>query len=134
VRPLTRDSPPRLTISVAALHAANYGYVGKSGLVPGVTTTPATPGETILVYGTGFGPSSPSLPSAQVVTSPADLANSVQFTIGGVSAPVSYSGLVGPGLYQFNVAVPNISNGDAPIVAQIGGVRTLTGTLITVEQ
>jgi uncharacterized protein (TIGR03437 family) len=118
---------------VAAQHA-DYTYVGKPGLISGVTTQPAKPGETILLYGTGFGPTSPPLPSAQLVTTPAHLANSVQVTIGGVVAPVAYAGLVEAGLYQFNVTVPNVSNGDAAVVAQIGGVQTPTGVSITIQQ
>ena len=118
---------------VAAQHA-DYSYVGKPGLLAGATTQPAKPGETILIYGTGFGPTNPPLPSAQLVTTPAVLANSVQFTIGGVAAPVDYAGLVGAGLYQFNVTVPNVPGGDAAVVAKIGGVQTQTGVLITVQQ
>ena len=117
----------------AALHA-DYSYVGKPGLIAGVTTQPAKPGETILIYGTGFGPSNPPLPSSQLVTTPAALANSVQVTIGGVEAPVAYAGLVEAGLYQFNVTVPNVPSGDAAVVAQIGGVQTQTGVLISIQQ
>ena len=117
---------------VAALHA-DYSYVGKPGLIAGVTTQPAQPGETILIYGTGFGPTNPPLPSGKLVTTPAVLANSVQVTIGGVAAPVAYAGLVEAGLYQFNVTVPNVPNGDAVVVAQIGGVQTQTGILVTVQ-
>ena len=40
-------------------------------------------------------------------------------TIGGVSAVVSYAGLVGTGLYQLNVAVPSLANGTYPVVATI---------------
>ena len=47
---------------VAAQHA-DYTYVGKPGLIAGVTTQPAKPGEMILLYGTGFGPTNPPLPS-----------------------------------------------------------------------
>jgi uncharacterized protein (TIGR03437 family) len=119
---------------VAAQHA-NYTYVGKPGLFAGVTTLPARPGEVIILYGTGFGPTNPPLPSAQLVTTPAVLANSVQITIGGVPAlPVAYAGLVEAGLYQFNVTVPNVPNGDAVVVAQIGGVQTQTGVSITIQQ
>ena len=117
----------------AALHA-DYTLVGKPGLIAGVTSTPAQPGETILIYGTGFGPTNPPLPCAQLITTPADLATSVQVTLGGVAAPVAYSGMVGSGLYQFNVTVPNVPNGDAAVVAQIGGVQTQTGVLITIQQ
>jgi uncharacterized protein (TIGR03437 family) len=117
---------------VAALHA-DYTYVAKPGLLAGVTTQPAKPGETILIYGTGFGPTNPPLASAQLVTTPAALANSVQVTIGGVVAPVAYAGLVEAGLYQLNVTVPNVPSGDAAVVAQIGGVQTQTGVSITVQ-
>jgi uncharacterized protein (TIGR03437 family) len=100
----------------------------------GVTTQPAKPGEVILLYGTGFGPTNPLLPSAQLVATPAALANSVQVTIGGVAAPVAYAGLVEAGLYQFQVTVPNLPGGDAAVVAQIGEVHTQTGVLITIQQ
>jgi uncharacterized protein (TIGR03437 family) len=118
---------------VAALHA-DYTYVGKAGLIAGAASTPATPGETILIYATGFGPTNPALPSAQLVTAPAVLANSVQVTIGGVAAPVTYAGLVGAGLYQINVTVPTLANGDAAVVAQIGGVQTQPAVSISVQQ
>ena len=118
---------------VAAQHA-DYTYVGKPGLMTGATTHPARPGETILIYGTGFGPTNPPIPSAQLVSTPAALANSVQVMIGGVAAPVAYAGLVEAGLYQFNVTVPSVPNGDAAVVAQMGGVQTQTGVLITVQQ
>jgi uncharacterized protein (TIGR03437 family) len=118
---------------VAALHA-DYTLVGSVNLIPGVTTTPAQPGETILLYGTGFGPTNPSLPTAQLVTTAAALANAVQVTIGGATATVVYAGLVGPGLYQLNVTVPNLPNGDAAVVASIGGVSTQTGVSLTIQQ
>jgi uncharacterized protein (TIGR03437 family) len=118
---------------VAAQHA-DYSYVGKPGLLAGATTQPAKPGETILIYGTGFGPTNPPLLSSRLVTAPAVLANSVQFTIGGVAAPVAYAGLVGAGLYQFNVTVPNVPDGDAAVTAKIGGVQTQTGALVTVQR
>jgi uncharacterized protein (TIGR03437 family) len=91
-------------VYVAAQHA-DYSPVGPGG-------TPAKPGEIILLYGTGFGPGSPSL------------ANPVQVSIGGTNAAVAFAGLAGPGLYQFNVTVPNLPSGDAPVIATIGGVST----------
>jgi uncharacterized protein (TIGR03437 family) len=45
-----------------------------------------------------------------------------------------YAGLVEPGLYQLNVTVPaSLPNGDAAVVATIGGVSTLTGVSVTVQ-
>jgi uncharacterized protein (TIGR03437 family) len=118
---------------VAALHA-DYSLVGAPNLLPGVVTQPAKPGETILLYGTGFGPANPPLPSAQVVTAPEPLANPVKISIGGMTANVTFGGLAGSGLYQFNVTVPNLPNGDAAVLATIGGVATQTGVSVTVQQ
>ncbi len=118
---------------VAALHA-DYTLVGSVSLIPGVTTRPAQPGETIELYGTGFGPVNPPLLTGQLIATPSVLANPVQVAIGGVAATVVYAGLVESGLYQFNVTVPNLPNGDAKVVATIGGVSTQTGVSITVQQ
>jgi uncharacterized protein (TIGR03437 family) len=110
--PKTLISPAFFTLGggvyVAALHA-DYSLVGAA--------LPAKPGEIILLYGTGFGP-----------------ANPVQITIGGVAAQVAFAGLVSPGLYQFNVTVPNLPNGDAAVLATIGGIATQAGVSVTVQQ
>jgi uncharacterized protein (TIGR03437 family) len=98
------------------------------------SVSPAAPGEVIVLYGTGFGPGDPPLSTGQAVTTPSMLANAVQITVGGVAAPVDYSGLVGPGLYQFNVRVPDVPNGDAAVVAKIGGVASPAGGLVSVQK
>jgi len=120
-------APAFLTLngsSVAALHA-DYTLVS--------ATAPAKPGETILLYGEGFGPTTPPQPSGQAVAAPAPLANTVQITIGGVTASVQFAGLVQSGLYQFNVTVPAVPNGDAALVAAIGGSPTQSGVTLTVH-
>jgi uncharacterized protein (TIGR03437 family) len=129
-------APAFLTLGgtyVAALHA-DYSLVGAPNLLPGAVTTPAKPGEIILLYGAGFGPATPPQPSEQQVTTAAPLANNVQIAIGGLAASVEFSGLVQSGLYQFNVTVPNLPNGDATVVATIGGVPTQTGVSLTVQR
>ena len=110
---------------VAAEHA-DYSLVSSS--------SPAQPGETILLYATGFGPTNPVTPTSQVVSTPASLANQAQVTIGGTAATVSFGGLVGPGLYQLNVVVPNVSSGDAALTATVNGASTQSGILVTVGQ
>ena len=108
-------------VSVAALHQ-DYSLVAQ-----------AKPGETILLYGTGFGPTNPPLPTGQLVTTAQPLANPVQISIGGVAATVGFGGLVGPGLCQFNVTVPNVPNGSAAVSATIGGVTSHTGVSVNVQ-
>ena len=120
--------------NVAALHNSNYGLVGASGLIPGVTT-PAQPGEVVLLYGTGFGPTDPPSPTGQQVSTAVPLpANSVQITIGGAAANVIFAGLTESGLYQFDVTVPSgLPSGGAAVVAAIGGLQTQTGVSIAIQ-
>jgi uncharacterized protein (TIGR03437 family) len=94
---------------------------------------PARPGEVITLYGTGFGPTTPALPSGTLVASPAPLASTVTFRIGGAPAVVRWAGLIAPGLYQFNVQVPTIAAGDVVIVAEIGGYRTQADSAIWIS-
>jgi uncharacterized protein (TIGR03437 family) len=119
---------------VAAEHS-DYSLLGAPGLFAGVTTTPAQPGEVVLLYGTGFGPTSPATPTGQLVTTAVPLpANSVTVTIGGVAASVQFAGLAASGLYQLNVTVPSsLPSGDAAVVATIGGVTSQSGVSITVQ-
>ena len=118
---------------VAAQHA-DYSLLGAPALIAGVTSTPAQPGETILMYGTGFGPTNPAVPTADLVSTAEPLANNFTITIGGVTASWIFAGLVEPGLYQFNVTVPNgLPSGDAAVVATIGGVQTQSGVSITIQ-
>ena len=116
---------------VAALHA-DYSPVGAPTLLPGAV--PAQPGESILLYATGFGPTNPPLSSAQIVSAPAPLANPVQISIGGMAAPVTFAGQVGSGLYQFNVTVPDLPNGDAAVLATIGSVASQSGVSVTIQK
>jgi uncharacterized protein (TIGR03437 family) len=134
--PKTQFAPSFFTFNgtyVAARHA-DYSLVGAPNLLSGVVTTPAQPGETILLFGTGFGPTNPPLPTSQLVTTAEPLANPVQITIGGMPATVVFGGLAGPGLYQFNVTVPSLPNGDAAVLATVSGVTSQTGVSVTVQQ
>jgi uncharacterized protein (TIGR03437 family) len=129
-------SPAFLTLDgshVAALHL-DYSLVGPPNLLSGATSTPAKPGEIIQLYAVGFGPANPPQPTGQQVASATPLANDVQVTIGGQTATVQYAGLVQAGLYQFNVTVPAVANGDATLVATIGGIPSQKGVALTVQQ
>jgi uncharacterized protein (TIGR03437 family) len=138
--PLTvaANAPQMLTFDgkfVSATHA-DGSPVGKTGLLGSVTTAPAVPGETITLYGTGCGPTSPALTSGQTPTQAVSLATLPQITIGGAPAPVvSASVLPGTGgIYQIKVQVPaTAANGDLPVVAQLGTASSAS-PLITVQR
>ena len=119
---------------VAAQHA-NYSIVGPPDLYPGASS-PAKPSEVIILYATGFGPTSPPTPSGQVVASAAPVVNlsAVSATIGGKQAQVQWAGITMAGVWQLNVQVPTgAATGDAAIVAQIGGKSTQGGAFVTVQ-
>jgi uncharacterized protein (TIGR03437 family) len=83
-------------------------------LIPGVASRPAKPGEVLVIYGIGFGPVTPDAPAGTIAGSANSLATPVQMTLGGAPVSIVYAGL-GPGLvglYQFNVVVPNVADGD----------------------
>ena len=114
------------TSGIVAAEHADYSVISASN--------PAAPGETILLFGTGFGPTSPDSPTGQSVTAAAELANSVAVTIGGVSVTPAFAGLVESGLYQFNVTVPTgLAAGNTPVTAAINGVSTQSGVLLPVN-
>lgn len=108
--------------------------VGPTTLYPGLTT-PAQPGETIVVYGNGFGATSTPVVSGAVAQS-GTLSAVPVITIGGIQANVRFAGLNGtPGEFQFNVDVPpNTPDGDQPITAAYNGVTTQVGALLAVER
>jgi protocatechuate 3,4-dioxygenase, beta subunit len=99
-------------------------YVGPAGLIDGVTTSPAKPGETIVLYGTGFGPTSPDVTAGEVYRGAASLANAPAIRIGPGYADLQFAGLTAAGLYQFNIVVPNVPDGDHDVLGTLGGART----------
>jgi uncharacterized protein (TIGR03437 family) len=118
---------------LVARHAVSFTLAGPTTLYPGYTT-PAKPGETVVIYANGFGPTSTAAVSG-AETQSGTLSPMPSITIGGTAAPVHYAALVSPGLFQFNVVVPvSLANGDQPITATYNGFSTQSGTLITVHQ
>jgi uncharacterized protein (TIGR03437 family) len=124
--------------SYAVATTLEYSLAVKNGTFPGATTTPAKPGEVIVLWGTGFGPTSPSAPvGVEAPSSPTYYtANKVTVTVGGKPATV-YSAVLAPGfagLYQVAILIPaSLANGDYAVVATISGVQSPQTTLITVQ-
>jgi len=109
---------------LVALLTDGVTYVLPPGSIAGVPSQRAQPGETIVLYGVGFGTVTPSIPAGQIVQQSNALATPVQFSFGGVPAAASYAGLAPGfvGLYQFNVTVPNVAASDlVPVTFSLGG-------------
>ena len=119
---------------IAATHA-NNSLLGPTTLFANGAATPAKPSETIVLYATGLGATTPAIPDGKLVTTALPLAALPQVTIGGAPATVSFGGLVAAGLYQINVVVPaTAADGDLAVTMQVGSQSSQAGAFITVAK
>jgi uncharacterized protein (TIGR03437 family) len=117
--------------NVAATHA-DGSLIGAASLYPG-QTTPAKPGETIVLYANGFGSTTVPVVSG-ADTQSGTLSPPPEIRIAGVAAPVKFAGLVSPGEYQFNVVVPaTIPDGNHIVTATLNGIATQGNAMIAVQ-
>lgn len=119
---------------VIATHA-NGSLVGQPNGLPGAT--PAVPGEVIVAYGTGFGPTTTAV-DGLVLTSPVNLSTAPAVTIGGAATTLQFAGMSAPGLDQINITVPTLPAGstgtiDVPIIAKVGTSSTQAGLFVSVQ-
>jgi uncharacterized protein (TIGR03437 family) len=108
---------------VVALFPNGATYVLPPGVTSSVPTSRAKPGDTITMFGVGFGTVTPNIDAGVIVQQNNNLSG-MQVTIGGVQVTVQYAGLVQGflGLYQFNVVVPNVPANDAtPVTFSLNG-------------
>ena len=121
-------APPEFNIGgnqYVVAQLADGTYVLPAGSIAGVNSRPAQPGETIVIYGIGFGPVVPDIPAGLIATGASQLSASLELLFGQTPAPlVSYAGLApdSVGLYQFNVVVPAVPNDNLlPLTFNLGG-------------
>lgn len=119
-------------VGAAGNSGQGYDYIGPSGSLS-FPSRPVKAGETVILFGVGFGPTNPPVASGQLVTTPAASTTNPTFTVGGVPAQVAYSGIVAAGLYQFNIVVPNAGSGDKLLQATVGGLTTQSNIYLTIQ-
>lgn len=116
----------------------DFSLAVKAGTFSGATTVPAKPGDVLVFWGTGFGPTSPAAPAGVAVPSGQSYAtttmpavtidNTPALMLGAALAPGS------AGLYQIAIQVPNtLADGDWPIQVSVGGVQSPSGTVLSVK-
>ncbi len=109
-----------------------YDIIGKSGAFS-YASRPVAAGETLVLFGVGFGPTVPAVPAGQAYSGAAPMSAYPSVNIGGIDCTVSFAGLVQAGLYQLNVVVPKAASGDQPLIVSAGGVNAQSGISITVK-
>jgi uncharacterized protein (TIGR03437 family) len=106
----------------------------KNGTFPESYTVPAKPGERIVLWATGFGPTLPPAPPGVPVPSTPEFktASPVSVTIGGLPARVLSSTLATglAGVYRLEVEVPRtITAGEYRVIADVSGFSTVPAML-----
>ncbi len=129
--------PGLFTLSnyAAAVRPSDGAIINGTGAaVSGYTTAAAAKaGDVLELYGTGFGPATGAPATGTVFSGAYPTVNAVAVTIAGVSAFVSFAGLVGPGLYQINLTVPGgLSAGDNIVIASAGGFNSQSTALLKI--
>jgi len=51
-----------------------------------------------------------------------------------VAAAVSFAGMASSGIYQFNIAIPDVADGDQEVGATVGGVKSPLGVKMRVQK
>ncbi len=121
--------------NVAALFSDNVTFVLPPGSISGVPARRARPGETITIYGVGFGAVTPNIVPGQIAQQANTLATPLVVRFGSTQANVSYSGLAPNtvGLYQFNVVVPSVAASDTvPLSFTLGSLALAQNLVIAI--
>jgi len=98
-------------------------YISSTEFVVNSLTTPAKPGQTLILYGTGLGPV--TFDESQPAQAGNVGANDFELDVAGVPAAVSYHGRSSccTGLDQINFQVPDVVDGCyVPVSVRNGGV------------
>ncbi len=120
-----------------AQHYPDYGYSANPSVVPGAVA--AKPGDILILWGAGFGPTNPAVPAGEVPppTGPSVTGGgvSVAVTVGGVNARL-ISAVLSPYAadYQIAIQLPStLPNGDVPIKASICSYQSPDNVYIYVQ-
>jgi uncharacterized protein (TIGR03437 family) len=111
------------TNTAIASHLPDYGATVK-------------PGDTIVLWGTGFGPTTPDAPAGAAVNGAPAVVNTPVITIGGVQVTVISAVLTTgtAGLYQITVQLPStIPTGAQPVQAGVGTARSPAGITVNIS-
>lgn len=107
--------------------------MGNPAVIPG--TVAAKPGDVLILWGTGFGPTNPAQPAGVEVSGAPAAVTAPVITVGG--APASLIGVAlspgNAGLYQVAIQLPvSLPSGALAVQASQGGVQSFTGVVIFV--
>jgi uncharacterized protein (TIGR03437 family) len=118
-----------------AYGGGTYDIIGPTGTSLGYPTVAAKAGDSLELFGVGFGPTNPSVPAGQVYSGAASATNAVELLINGIAVLPSFAGITSAGLYQLNIpSLPSgLGTGDVPLQATVAGNRTESGVVLSLQ-
>jgi len=115
----------------------DFSWAAKPGTFAGATTVAAKPGEVIILWATGMGPTTPPAPVGAQVSGLTRSTTSLPTITIQVKPTVVYGAALAPGfagLYQVSFQVPaDFPYGDYPINGSIGGAPFSTASALVLS-
>jgi uncharacterized protein (TIGR03437 family) len=117
----------------------SYALLAESGTFAGATTAPAKPGDVVVLWGTGFGPTDPADPVGEETPGKPTYSTTTlpTVTLNGTAVQVYGAALAGGegGIYQVAIQVPSsMADGNWEVQASIGGEKSPSGVVLAVQQ
>ncbi len=114
--------------------SGSYDIIGPTGTSLGYATVAAKGGDSIELFGVGFGETDPPVLAGQALSSSAKAVSPIGIMIGGTTVTPSFAGMTEAGLFQFNLTLPTgLGTGDVALVGLVGGLQTPTGVVISLD-
>jgi len=111
-------------------------FIGQPGMITGLSFVAAKPGDTIVFFALGCGPTNPATQAGVMAAQNSPLSLPYEVKIGGQAANVTFAGAIAGnvGLYQFNVVVPNVAAGVQSIELTVDGVGNAQNLVVTIAE
>lgn len=120
----------------AAAVSLDGKFIAPVGIFGPGLSRPAASREIISIFGAGYGATDPPVPAGEIVTVLSAIpASEISATVGGLPATVFFGGLAPnlAGLYQFNIEVPQLPNGNHIVTIGRSGINNQAGLSIPVQ-
>jgi uncharacterized protein (TIGR03437 family) len=122
---------------VVATRNSDASLAVKAGTFAGATTVAAKPGDVLILWGTGFGPTTPTVAAGiQVPSDKVYNASPVTVKLGTANVQV-FGTALSPGfagLYQVAIQVPTpMADGDYALTATVSGASSPSGVILSVK-
>ena len=94
----------------------------------------AKPGDSVVLFGFGFGPTTPFVPAGSVYSGLARMANTLNLYIGNGQVKTTFAGISSAGLYQINLRIPcGLGAGDVYLQAMTMGLMSQPNVFISLD-